>query len=74
MSRYLPHHLKRLQHDISSSLHLSSHTHQSNNIHTNSFDNRSRIPNDEAIRESIQHFTISTNNNNNNKPQLFRPV
>jgi hypothetical protein len=39
------HELKRLQHDINSNLHLSSHNH------------RSQLPNDEAIRESIQQFS-----------------
>ncbi len=66
MSHYPPHHLKRLQHDINSNLHLSSH-----NSRTNAFDSHSRLPNNEAIRESIQHFTISTNNNDTN---FSRPV
>lgn len=67
MSHYLPYSLKRLQHDITSNLHLSSH-----NSHTNSSYPSSRFPNDEAIRESIQNFTISTDNNNNTN--AFRPV
>jgi hypothetical protein len=74
MSHYLPHHLKRLQHDINSNLHLSSHNHQSHNSRTNSFDYRSPLPNEEAMRESIQHFTISNNNNNINNTKLSQPV
>jgi len=66
MSHHPSHNLKRLQHDINSNLHFSS-----NNARTNSFDSHSRLLNDEAIRESIQHFTVSTHNNNTN---FSRPV
>jgi len=62
MSYPHPHHLKRLQHDVNTNLHLSSHNHQSNNY-------RPQLPHgDAAIRESLQQFTISTN------PQFSRPV
>jgi hypothetical protein len=70
-SHYPSHHLKRLQHDINSNLHLSSHNHQPNSSRTNAFDSHSRLPNDEVVRESIQHFTISTNTNDTN---FSRPV
>jgi hypothetical protein len=73
MSHHPPHHLKRLQHDVNSNLHLSSHNHhfkQSNNSHTNSSDHCSRLPTDEAVQESIQHFTISASDHT----KLSRPV
>jgi len=71
MSHHPSHHLKRLQRDINSNLHLSSHNHQSHNSRTNAFDSHSRLPDDEAIRESIQHLTILTSNNDTN---FSRPV
>jgi hypothetical protein len=61
MSHHLPHHLKRLQINV----YLNSHNH-----HTNSFDHHSRLPNDEAIRETLQHFTVPASNNT----KLSRPV
>ncbi len=67
MSSHLPHHLKRLQHDRNANIHSSSNNPHS---HTNTFDYRSRSLNDEAIRESIQNFTISANNNT----KFSRPV
>jgi len=77
MSHYPPHYpplyVKRLQHDITLNLHLSSHNHPSHSSGTNSFESHSRLPNDEAIRESIQHFTISTNNNHTNFSRPFKP-
>ena len=46
----MAHHLKRLRHDNrSSDLHDFSHNH----------DNRSHLPNDEQIRESMQNFTVA---------------
>ncbi|UJR28540.1 hypothetical protein I4U23_009775 [Adineta vaga] len=59
----MSHPLKRLQHDIrNSNLHPSSH-----NLH--SHDNQSRLPNDELMRESMQHFTTPASNNT----KLSRP-
>ncbi|CAF2649302.1 unnamed protein product [Rotaria sp. Silwood2] len=72
MSHHLPYHLKRLQDDVSRNLHLSTYNHHSQHStisHTNSFDYRSQFPNEEIIRESIQHFTISANHDT----KLFRP-
>ncbi len=66
----MAHPLKRLQHDVNSHLHHSSHTHPSHHSHTNSSDHRSRLPTEEAIRESMQHFTIAASNNT----KLARPV
>ncbi|CAF3697431.1 unnamed protein product [Rotaria socialis] len=66
------HHLKRLQHDVNPDLHSSSynqHAPHSTKQHKDSLDHRSRIPNEEIIRESIQNFTLSANN----KTKLSRP-
>ena len=54
MSHHLPHHLKRLQHVVN--IDLRNH--------------RSQLPNAEAIRETLQHFTVSASNNT----KLSRPV
>ena len=60
------HQLKRLQHQVNSSLHLSSHS-----TRDDSFDPRSELPNDEAMRESIEQFTTSTNKSSSSS---FRSV
>ncbi|CAF1475719.1 unnamed protein product [Adineta steineri] len=54
-NHHIPHHLKRLQHDKNSNLHLSSSNHHS-------YDNHSRVLNDEVLRESMQNFTVSSDN------------
>lgn len=73
MSYHFPHHLKRLQHDITSNLHISS-----NNSHTNSIDPRTQNLNDEILTESIQNFTVPTNHHHHhphdNNTNNFRPV
>ncbi|CAF1339025.1 unnamed protein product [Adineta steineri] len=66
-NHHIPHHLKRLQHDKNSNLHLSSSNHHS-------YDNHSRVLNDEVLRESMQNFTVSSDNNDQtNFSQPSRP-
>ena len=61
------HHLKRLQHHVNSNLHLSSQT-----TRENSSDHHLQLPNDEAMRESIEQLTTPTNDKPNSSS--FRSV
>ncbi|CAF0999752.1 unnamed protein product [Adineta ricciae] len=59
----MAHHLKRLRHDNrNSDPHDFSHNH----------DSRSRLPNDEQIRESMQNFTV-TASSNTKQSRPFKP-
>jgi hypothetical protein len=64
MTHHLPHHLKRLQHGAKSDLH-NYHSQHSDAPH-----HRSRLSSDEAVRESMQAFTVSASHTT----KLSRPV